>query len=151
MPALKTNEIDALLQGPTIGRLATVKPTGGPYIVPIWQYWDRESAYVIPRAKARFVEYLLANAHVALSVADDVNAEHSRVLIEGEAHIENGPILMQGRMLEMAREMALRYGGDAGLKYLDRTASQPRFLVRIAPSRITSWRGAWHPRYVDEQ
>ncbi|MEM7254218.1 MAG: pyridoxamine 5'-phosphate oxidase family protein [Pseudomonadota bacterium] len=147
MPSLTKDEINRLLETPTIARLATITPTGTPYIVPIWQQWDGEHAYVIPRGKARFVEHIRLNSHVALSIADDINPSHDRVLIEGHATIEAGPVVMSGRMLAMATEMASRYGGEEGLTYLKGTLEFSRYLVCIRPQTITSWRGTWHARY----
>ena len=55
MPPLTKTQIDALLAGPINARLATVQPDGAPYVVPVWQYWDGTSMYIIPREKSRFV------------------------------------------------------------------------------------------------
>ncbi|MCH9674856.1 MAG: pyridoxamine 5'-phosphate oxidase family protein [Gammaproteobacteria bacterium] len=148
MPALTPEEFNTLMQSPTIARLAMTKPNGAPYVVPIWQHWDGQSAYVIPRGKAKFMAYIEANSRVALSIADDVNASHDRVLLEGVAHIEQGPAPMTNKMLRLAEEMAERYGGDEGLVYLKNTLAHPRYLVRIEPEAITTWKGAWHPRYA---
>ena len=124
-----------------------MKPDGAPYIVPVWQHWDGSTMYLIPRAESRFVEYLREEPRVAVSCADDVESGHRRVLIEGTAEVLEGPVLMAGRMLKIAREMAKRYGGSAGLAYLEGTMEKPRYLVRITPQKITTWEGGWHPRY----
>ena len=147
MPALTSAEIDALLAGPIIARLATVTPEGTPYIAAVWQSWDGETLQFIPREKARFMAHLDGNPQVAVSCADGVRHDHSRVLIEGRAEIVEGPILMAGETLAMAEEMARRYGGEDGLTYLAGTLDKPRYRVRVIPRRITSWRVAWHPRY----
>ena len=147
MPSLTPTEIDALLAGPIIARIATVTPSGTPYLAPVWQTWDGQTMTVIPRAKARFIDHLRQNPAVALSCADDVDPEHARILIEGRADIVEGPTLMQGETLEIAREMAQRYGGPSGVEYLEGTLDKPRYRVRIIPRAITTWRGQWHPRY----
>ena len=147
MAELTPKQVSEFLATPVIARLATVKPQGGPYVVPVWQYWDGEAMYVIPRGRARFVEHLRTEPRVAVSCADDVGAGHRRVLIEGRAEILEGPVLMAGRMLEIACEMAERYGGEAGLRYLDGTMHKPRYLLRIVPYAMTTWQGGWHPRY----
>jgi hypothetical protein len=54
---------------------------------------------------------------------------------------------MASRFLEIAREMAFRYGGEGGLEYLAGTINKPRYLLRITPRKITTWSGGWHPRY----
>jgi nitroimidazol reductase NimA-like FMN-containing flavoprotein (pyridoxamine 5'-phosphate oxidase superfamily) len=147
MPSLTPKEVDDLLAGPVIARLAVVKPDGAPYVVPVWQHWDGKAMYLIPRARSRFVDYLASEPRVAVSCADDGDARRSRVLIEGTAEVVEGPALMTGRMLEIAKEMAERYGGKSGLGYLEGTLTKPRYLVRIAPRKMTTWAGGWHRRY----
>ena len=147
MPQLSPEQVSEFLATPVIARLATVKPDGGPYVVPVWQHWDGEAMYVIPRGRSRFVEHLRGEPRVAVSCAADVGSGHRRVLIEGRAEIVEGPVLMTGWMLDIAREMAERYGGDAGLRYLDSTMHKPRYLLRIVTDKTTTWEGGWHPRY----
>ncbi len=149
MPKLSASEISELLSSPIIARLATVDQEGSPYIVPIWQYWDGESMYVIPRGKSRFVDYIKNDPRVAVSCADDIIPEHPRVQLQGEIEIVEGPIPLQGRLLEIATEMAERYAGEAGLVYLRGTMNYPRYLLRLTPTRLTSWKGTWHPRYQE--
>ena len=146
MPGLTPEEVNKLLATAVIARLGVVKPDGAPYVVPVWQYWDGESMYIIPRARSRFVGYLRQEPRVAVSCAEDV-APQPRVLIEGVAEIVEGPVRMAGRMLEIAQEMAQRYGGRPGLEYLAGTMDKPRYLVRITPQEVTTWAGGWHPRY----
>lgn len=147
MPPLTKAEIDALLAGPINARLATVKPDGAPYVVPVWQCWDGTSMYIIPREKSRFIEHIQHEPRVAVSCADDVAPAHPRVLLEGKIEIVAGPEKMQGRTLEIATEMAQRYGGEAGLAYLRGTLDKPRYLLKLTPAKMTTWRGSWHPRY----
>ena len=147
MPKLTSKEIDQLLSTAIIARLAMVKKDGSPYVVPLWQYWDGQSMYLILRAKSQFVQYLKDEPRVAVSCAEDSHVGHRRVLIEGLAEIMEGPVLMAGVMFKIAAEMAERYGQESGLKYLDSTMNKPRYLVRVMPKKIASWIGDWHPRY----
>ena len=147
MPPLTKAQIDALLAAPINARLATVKPDGAPYVVPVWQYWDGASMYIIPREKSRFVAHIQHETRVAVSCADDVDLAHPRVLLEGNIEVVAGPVKMEGQMLEIATEMAQRYGGEAGLAYLRGTLDKPRYLLRLTPSKVTTWNGSWHPRY----
>ena len=147
MPGLTSEQVDALLAAPVIARLATVREDGAPYIVPVWQHWDGEAMYIIPRERSRFVKDIRREPRVAVSCADDIDADHPRVLIEGDAEIVEGPVLLAGRFLEIAREMSYRYGGDAGLEYLAGTMDKPRYLLRVTPRKITTWAKGWHPRY----
>ena len=147
MPGLTAEQVSDLLAGPVIARLATVTPAGAPYIVPVWQYWDGEAMYIIPRERSRFVEHIRQEPRVAVSCADDVHPDHARVLIEGRAEILAGPAVMEGKTLEIASEMVLRYSGEPGLEYLQATIHKPRYLLRVRPQRITTWSTGWHPRY----
>jgi PPOX class probable F420-dependent enzyme len=149
--SLTRGEIDAFLGTTVIARLATVKRDGSPYVVPVWQHWDGARMYVIPRARSAFIEHIKAEPRVAVSCADDVDPAHTRVLLQGAARLVEGPVHMQGRMLDIANDMARRYMGADGPHYLARTSSRPRYLVEITPTSVTSWRGGeWHPRYVSE-
>ena len=145
---LTKEEVDDFLAKPVIARLATVKPDGSPYVVPVWQQWDGESMFIIPRSRSSFVEHIRHEPRVCISCADD-GPGHRRVLIEGVAEIVEGPAMMAGLMLEIARDMAVRYMGPDGPKYLGVTADRPRYLLRVRPTAMRSWQGGdWHPRYV---
>ena len=145
---LTSAEIDDLLRRPIVSRLATVQPDGAPYLVPIWHYWDGEALWIIPRARSAFVEHIRREPRVFLSCAVDGDG-NARVSVAGTAEIVEGPSKMSGRMLEVAREMGLRYVGQPGLEYIERTLDRPRYLVRIDPVKIMSWKGGeWHPRYI---
>ena len=147
---LTSAEIDDLLRRPIVSRLATVQPDGAPYVVPIWHYWDGAALWIIPRGRSAFVEHIRREPRVFISCADDETG-HARVGIAGTAHIVEGPSKMTGRMLEIAREMGGRYVGQPGLEYIARTVDRPRYLVRIDPVKIMSWKGAeWHPRYLSQ-
>ena len=151
MPQLTKAEINQLLATPIIARLATVKPDGSPYIAPVWESWDGESMFIIPRGKSKFVEYIKANPRVAISCADDINPDHSRVLLEGTIEIVEGPVRMEGLGLELGTEMVQRYSGEVGLAYLEKTRDSLRYLLKLTPDKITSWRGEWHRRYAEDK
>jgi hypothetical protein len=107
--------------------------------------------YIIPRGKSKFVEYIKANPKVAVSCADDINPDHSRVLLEGTIEIVEGPVRMEGLGLELGTEMVQRYSGEAGLAYLEKTRDNLRYLLKLTPDKITSWRGEWHQRYAEDK
>ena len=48
---LTREEIDRFLAAPVVARLATVRLDGSLYVVPVWQQWDGESMWIIPRAR----------------------------------------------------------------------------------------------------
>ncbi len=145
---LTSEEIDALLAQPIVARIATVKTGGAPHVAPVWQQWDGEAMWVIPRSRSSWLKNLSQDPRVCISCADDVDRGHPRVTIEGIAEVVEGPIGLVGRVKEIADEMAVRYMGPAGPGYAAKTASRLRYLVKITPTTITSWRGEWHPRYI---
>ena len=145
---LTSQEIDELLAQPIIARIATVKPDGAPHVAPVWQQWDGEAMWVIPRSRSSWFENLRQEPRVCISCADDITPEHARVTIEGLAEIVEGPVGLVGRIKEIADEMAVRYMGPDGPGYAAKTANRLRYLVKITPTTITSWRGEWHPRYI---
>lgn len=149
MPKLTKSQIDQFLAEPIIARLATVKPDGSPFIAPVWQQWDGEVMWIIPRSQSSFVENIRHEPRVCVSCADDVNPAHTRVAIEGRAEIVEGPVPLEGRVKEIADEMAVRYMGPDGPTYAAKTADRLRYLVRVTPTKMTSWEGSeWHSRYI---
>ena len=47
---LSPREIDEFLALPIIARIGTVKPDGAPHVATMWQQWDAEVMWVIPRS-----------------------------------------------------------------------------------------------------
>ncbi|MEM4191577.1 MAG: pyridoxamine 5'-phosphate oxidase family protein [Nitrososphaerota archaeon] len=139
---------DFLSRSSIIARLAIVKHDGSPYIVPVWYEYDGENFYIISRAKSAWVNYLKREPRVALQISFDAPPS-TRVLVEGDAEIVEGPVV-GGKWVEIAKKMASRYLGERGPEYLVPTLNRPRYLIKIAPRKITSWEGVeWHPKYID--
>ena len=147
MTALSTGELDELLRRPILGRLATVRADGWPSVVPVWIEWDGERAWIIARAASRFVDDVRAEPRVCLSVvADDDPDRRAQLFCRVAIAEEAGPLA--GETLAMARRMARRYEGDAGVRYVEASATWPRVLLRLEPERIVSWASPdWHDRY----
>lgn len=147
MRALTPEEIADFLAGPIVARLALVTPAGAPYIVPLWQEWDGAAMWFIARERSAFIPALRANPRLAASCALDA-APSTRVLLEGTGEIVAGPAPLAGDVLAMARRMATRYLGERGPEYLEPTRDRPRYWLRLAPTRLTSWEGVeWAKRY----
>lgn len=146
---LGPDELDALLRRPIVGRLATVDPDGYPAIVPIWFEWDGSAILLVARGRSRYLDDIRREPRVGFSVVADDDPD-VRVHLRGRAEIVAGPLSLEGETLALARRLAERYEGPAGLDYIDATRSLERCLVRIVPDRTTSWGSSdWHPRYLD--
>ena len=145
-------ELMAFLAEPWNARIATVDGDGWPYLTPVWYELDAASRtfLVVGRERAAWIGHIHANPRIALHVADDAHAEHTRVLVQGTAEIEEGPVAPREspRLLELTRRLSVRYLGPGGPAYADRTLGRPRVLVRLRAARWMSWTGReWHPRY----
>lgn len=148
MRGLYPDEIQAFLDGPVVARIATIDSRGDPYITPVWQEWDGDAMWVIPREKTVFAQHLKSNRRVAISCAMD-SSPYTRALFRGGAEIVAGPALMQGDWLEMARRMAMRYLGERGPEYLEPSRERPRYWVKITPEETISWEGVeWAAKYM---
>ncbi|MCY3832748.1 MAG: pyridoxamine 5'-phosphate oxidase family protein, partial [Chloroflexi bacterium] len=95
MRALNAAELQEFLDGPVVARVATVDSKGDPYITPVWQEWDGEAMWVIPRAKTVFAQHLLRHPRCSVSCALD-SSPYTRVLFRGPAEVVEGPALMHG-------------------------------------------------------
>ena len=148
MRGLTPAEIDTFLAGPIVARVAMVTPDGAPYVMPLWQEWDGTAMWFVVRQRSAFVPFLRVNPRLAVSCALDA-APSTRVLLEGRVEFAAGPAPMDGEMLAIARRMATRYLGERGPEYLEPTRARPRYLLRLAPTRITSWEGVeWARHYL---
>jgi PPOX class probable F420-dependent enzyme len=147
--ALSDEEIREFFSGPVVARVATVRIDGSPYIAPVWQEYDGEVMWIIPRERSVFVQHMQRDPRVAVSVAMD-KAPWTRVLILGRAEIVEGPKRIEGLMGEIGQRMAVRYLGEHGAEYADKTWDRPRYLVKIIPEKLISWTGSeWAKKYVD--
>ncbi len=150
MRSLTNEEIKAFLAGAVVARVAMVKLDGSPYVAPVWQEYDGQALYFIPREKSAFVPWIKAHPRIAISCALDT-APYTRVLFEGQAEIVEGPKPMEGLTLEIARRMAVRYLGEHGPEYLEPSQPRPRYLIKLVPEKVTSWEGVeWAAKYLSE-
>lgn len=148
MRALTAEEIAEFLAGAVVARVATVDEDGMPYITPVWQEWDGQALWIVPREKSAWVRHIKQNPKVAVSCALDVSP-YTRVLMRGTAEIVFGPEPMQGQCLEVANRMAVRYLGEKGPEYLVPTLDRPRYLIKIVPAKMITWEGIeWAAHYT---
>src|SRR5512137_1248025 len=122
--SLTPAEAARFLEEPWNGRIATVGPEGWPYVAPVWYEFesDRRSFLVVGRERARWIAHIRANPHVAFHVADDLHADHTRVQVQANAQILEGPVAPAASpaLLELTRRLALRYLGPDGPRYAER-------------------------------
>jgi len=149
---LSDEECARFLVEPWNGRIATITSDGWPYVTPVWYEYDAgdRSFLVVGRERAAWIAHIRQNPRVAFHVADDIHAQHTRVLVQGNAEILEGPVAPAAspRLLELTHRLSVRYLGPDGPKYAEKTIGRPRVVVRLAPTTWTTWTGQeWHPRY----
>lgn len=143
MPAMTQAEIDEFLHSDVLCRLGCLDADGHPYVVPCWFTYADGGFYLVPRALAAWAAYLHNDARVSLCIDAETGR---RVLVKGHAQLLEEPNV-GGRWVEIAREMAVRYNGEAGLDYLQKTIDEPRWLFFVQPTEIVSSTGGWARRY----
>ena len=154
MRGLTPEELTEFLAGPVVARIATVDEEGFPYVTPVWQEWDGEAMYIIPREKTVFVKHILKNPKVAISCALDTGT-YTRMLMRGVAEIISGPAPMTGKCLEIGQRMSIRYLGEHGPEYLEGSQDRPSYLIRVTPQadkKLITWDGVeWAAKYTADK
>ena len=147
---LTSDELAAFFGRPILARLATVRPDGAPYVVPLWFHWDPDdgSFWFVIREKSRFMPGILKEPRVCVSIAAE-SPPYTRATILGRAEIVGRPGKSDA-WKDVATRMAQRYVGELDPGYIDRTAGYPRWLVRVVPTEMTTWRGGRWSRYYTE-
>lgn len=144
MARMTDDELNAFLQTDVICRLGCLDLDGHPYVVPCWFQYAENGFYIIPRERSAWAAYLDNDGRVSLCIDRD---DGRRVLVQGIAELVERPNV-GGRWVAIAREMAVRYRGEAGLTYLETTINEPRWLFFVRPASMKSWSGGgWSAKY----
>lgn len=146
---LTPEEMDDFLARGVLLHLACLTSDGDPYAAVCWHEWRGGAFWVVPRQRSRWAEYLAHDPRVSFLVDDPVTLE--KVFGEARAELVERPNV-GGAWVRVANRMAYRYLGENGPAYLESTLHQPRWLFRLAPTRLESWAGVgWARRYwVDD-
>ena len=146
---LTEEELREFFNRPLLARLATIREDGFPFIAPLWFHWDGQAFWFVIRKKARFIPNLLRDPRVCVSIAMET-PPYTRATILGRAEVVARPGESDA-WKAIARQMTLRYIGDVDPGYYERTEKYPRWLIRVVPEEMTTWRGGgWHRRYIEE-
>jgi PPOX class probable F420-dependent enzyme len=122
--------------------LSTVRPDGGPHLVPIWFWWDGEALLVFSKPGAQKVRNLRERPSVMLAVGN-AEDDFDVGMFEGTAELLDEPtseVLPAGHLTKYARQLAAM-----GLTPEEYAATYSQVL-RIVPSRALGWHGRVVPR-----
>jgi len=140
---MSQTEPTAFLSSPVFCRIGCLDADGWPYVVPTWFQYADGGFYIVPRERSAWADLMRRDERVFVCIDDE---QYKRVLVKGRAKLLEEPNL-GGRWVELGREMARHYRGDAGLQYLETTLNEPRWLFFVEPLEITSWYGDWARKY----
>jgi PPOX class probable F420-dependent enzyme len=136
-----TARLGRLLAGEPVIWLSTVRPDGGPHLVPIWFSWDGHSVLIASKPHARKVANIRANPAVMLALgepADDFDVG----LMEGIADILDRPAVEV-----LPRTHIDKYRGELALIGLtpDEFLATYSAVIRVRPTRYLPWHGRTAP------
>ncbi len=152
---LDEDEFERFLAGNALARLACLKPDGSPYVIPVWYQWDGEAMWFVGRQRSVWCKYIQNDGRVSVVVDSEhsppdesgQSAEIPKVMMDGIAEIVEEPNV-GGQWVRVAEEMSYRYLGPNGPEYLTGTINQPRWLIKMSPTRVKSWQGVgWARKY----
>jgi PPOX class probable F420-dependent enzyme len=134
--------IDRLLRSEPVLWLSSVRPDGGPHLVPIWFSWDGLEVLIASKPNAQKVRNLRANPSVMLALGEPED-DFDVGLLEGRAelldtHAADG--LPSSHFDKYAARMAA-----IGLSRDEFLATYSQ-LIRIRPTRFLPWHGRTAPR-----
>ena len=112
--------------------LATVYPSGGPQVFPVWYEYDGRVFVLTSEAGAAKVRNIHFNPKVALCITDTAHQVKS-LTVRGRAEV----VMDNRRAQDLHRSLALRYLGlDEGEAWADSMAEEEMALISIVPDRF---------------
>ena len=159
MPRMQSNMLDAFLQQPFVGVLATLRRDGRPYTVPVWWLWHEDAFWITGTYPRVWCKQLLADPRASLCIetmtpaAGHVEADGSCIALELPA-FDIWPI---SRLLA---EKYMGLGDPANARRTDaffaNMRTEPRLLFRLVPDVLraidmTVYRGKKGDREFQEQ
>ena len=132
-----TARFDRLLHREPLVWLSSVRPDGGPHLVPIWFSWDGREVLIASKPHAQKVRNVHANPSVMLALGE-AEDDFDVGLLEGRAELLDAPsadVLPPGHLAKYRRQMAA-----VGLSPTEFLATYSQ-VIRIVPTRFLPWRG----------
>lgn len=132
-----TARIDRLLQREPVVWLSSVRPDGGPHLVPIWFSWDGRQILIASKPHAQKVRNVRGNPSVMLALGE-AEDDFDVGLLEGRAEVLDTPaanVLPAAHLAKYRRQMAA-----IGLTPAEFLATYSQ-VIRIVPTRFLPWRG----------
>lgn len=135
------SRIDRLLREEPVVWLSSVRPDGGPHLVPIWFSWDGREILIASKPGAQKVRNLRANPNVMLALGE-AEDDFDVGLLEGRAELLDTPVaavLPASHFAKYRSQMAA-----IGLTTDEFLAAYSQ-AIRIIPTRFLPWHGRTTP------
>ncbi len=132
-----TARIDRLLHREPVVWLSSIRPDGGPHLVPIWFSWDGREILIASKPHAQKVRNVRANPSVMLALGE-AEDDFDVGLLEGRAELLDtraAVVLPAAHLAKYRRQMAA-----IGLTPAEFLATYSQ-VIRIVPTRFLPWRG----------
>jgi PPOX class probable F420-dependent enzyme len=136
--------IRGFLESEPIVWLSTVRPDGGPHLVPIWFWWDGDALLVFSKPGAQKVRNLRAHPSVMLALGD-AEDDFDVGLMRGRAELLDRPtaeVLPAAHLDKYAVKLA-----SIGLDAAEYAATYSQ-VIRIVPDDFLPWHGRTAPQSV---
>jgi PPOX class probable F420-dependent enzyme len=136
--------IHGFLEREPVVWLSTVRPEGGPHLVPIWFWWDGEALLVFSKPGAQKVRNLRPQPSVMLAHGD-AEDDFDVGLLRGRAELLEAPtseVLPAAHLDKYADKLA-----SIGLSAEEYAATYSQ-VIRIVPDDFLPWHGRTAPRSV---
>jgi PPOX class probable F420-dependent enzyme len=136
--------IQGFLEKEPVVWLSTVRPDGGPHLVPIWFWWDGAALLVFSKPGAQKVRNLRAHPSVMLALGD-AEDDFDVGLMRGRAELLDRPtseVLPMAHIDKYADKLA-----SIGLGAEEYAATYSQ-VIRIVPDDFLPWHGRTAPRSV---
>src|SRR5579872_4923794 len=120
MAKMTAKQMDDLLRGPHIARVAKIDEEGAPHVTPAWYDWDGKSIFLVGRKKSSWVNHIQKDPRVTVLI-DEVGPPEFKIVLKGKGEI------VETDWYEIARRMSIHYfGNETGLSYIEESRDQPR-------------------------
>jgi PPOX class probable F420-dependent enzyme len=142
--SLAATRIRRFLELEPVVWLSTVRPDGGPHLVPIWFWWDGDALLVFSKPDAQKVRNLRERPAVMLALGN-AEADFDVAMLVGRAELLERPtseVMPEAHLAKYARQLAA-----IGLTATEYAATYSQ-VIRIVPVRPLDWHGRGTPRSV---
>jgi PPOX class probable F420-dependent enzyme len=137
-------QIDQVLAGPVLARIATVGEDLQPHVVPVWFWWDGEAMFIETGKGFRKARNLQQNPRCAVIVDDTQGGlRFWGIFMQGEVELITEPV---DWVLETVRRIYRKYLGEEGIAAPtpQKMIHSEHVIIKFTPKKIVTWNDTRH-------